>query len=49
MRYITLSLSAPTLRDDVQRVLAEMPKDPNAAEFLHRGFIDHFTPVQDKD
>jgi phosphonate transport system substrate-binding protein len=40
---------APGLRDDVQGVFAEMHKDPNAVEFLQRGFIDHFTAVQDKD
>ena len=40
---------ALTLRDDVQGVMAEMHKDPNAAEFLNRGLIDHLTAVQDKD
>ncbi len=39
----------PGLRGDVQSVFVEMHKDAGAADFLQRGFIDHFVAVQDKD
>lgn len=47
--FVASSRIAPSLREDVQGVFVEMHKDQNAKEFLHRGLIDHFAAVQDRD
>jgi phosphonate transport system substrate-binding protein len=38
-----------SLKDDVQGILAQMHIDSMAAEYLRRGHIDHFVPMQDSD
>jgi phosphonate transport system substrate-binding protein len=40
---------SPTLKQDMQAVLAEIHHDPAGRAVLGQGFIDHFIPVSDAD
>lgn len=40
---------SPTLKQDIQAILAEIHHDPAGRAILHRGFIDRFVPVSDAD
>lgn len=46
--FVAAAHVASSLREDVQGVFAAMHKDSRAADFLQRGFIDHFVAVEDK-
>jgi phosphonate transport system substrate-binding protein len=47
--FAASSRIAPSLTKEIQGVFVEMHREQSAREFLHRGLIDHFVAVQDRD